>query len=395
MPKVRGPVLPFKNAEADLSGKTERDLVFLKERLISQLLEQGFTLEGGRLCLSDENKATLRGAHAKACNFLRERSKKNLASSEDKLLSSIADGSEIDPAHISPRLIEVKADSWEELLFRYAKLHWSIPVSAGYGRRIRFLVWDDFHDKLIGILGLSDPVFSLKPRDTWMGCDKELRRKRLANVMDAFVLGAVPPYSHLLGGKLVAMAVSSNEVREAFDLRYSQRNTLIGERHIGPLVLVTTTSALGRSSIYNRLKYKDRTVFHPVGFTSGSGEFPYLNGVYQDLLDLVSESRGPSAKNPKWGNGFRNRREVVLKALGLLGLPKDLIYHGVTREIFMVPLGINAKEFLRAETDKFEAYDMPFSDLATWWKERWALPRLQRDQRFFNFERESWRLWGH
>lgn len=405
--KIESGLIPKENCrvkDGDLTAEIEgekidppqlnSDIDTLKDRLLAQLGDQGFSVSGDRLCLVDGHKATIRDAHTKACAYLQEKSKKGLASLENSLLASIANGQDLNPRRITPRLIEVKAKSWEELLFRYGKLHWSIPVSAGYGRRLRFLVWDDAHDKLIGILGLSDPVFSLKARDAWMGCDKEQRRRRLANVMDAFVLGAVPPYSSLLGGKLVALAVASNEIREAFDRRYSKRNTLIGERQIGPLVLVTTTSALGRSSIYNRLKIEDRTVFYSVGFTSGSGEFPYLNGVYQDLLNLVSQVSGPSAKNPRWGNGFRNRREVVLKALGLLGLPKDLIYHGVNREIFVVPLGVNAKEFLRNETNNFEAFNMPFSDLAAWWKERWALPRSIRDPHYSNFERESWRLWS-
>ena len=41
---------------------------------------------------------------------------------------------------------------------------------------------------------------------------------RLRNVMDAFVLGAVPPYRELLCGKLVAMLAASDEVRDAFRL---------------------------------------------------------------------------------------------------------------------------------------------------------------------------------
>lgn len=44
------------------------------------------------------------------------------------------------PRKICPKLVVVKPESEHELLFRYACLHRSIPVSAGYGRRLRFLV---------------------------------------------------------------------------------------------------------------------------------------------------------------------------------------------------------------------------------------------------------------
>jgi hypothetical protein len=376
------------------NDETQIDYESLKQRLFAQLSEQGFAIDGERLSLRSEQKATLRATHAKACAHQIERAKGGLARFEHRLLASIADGREIDPTRITPHIVEVTSNSWEELLFRYARLHWSIPVSAGYGRRLRFLIWDNGHDKLMGILGLSDPVFALGARDTWVGWDREQRRTRLANVMDAFVLGAVPPYSGLLGGKLVALAATSNEIRDAFDRRYANKMTLINGRRVGPLALITTTSALGRSSIYNRLVMDGRTLFQSVGFTSGSGDFPFMNGVYRDLRQLALEASSPTAKHAQWGTGFRNRREVVLKALGLLGLPRNLIYHGISREVFVVPLATNTQSFLRGEADTLDAVNLPFAKLADRWKERWALPRAIRDTTFREFQRGSWRLWG-
>src|SRR6202011_6180987 len=93
----------------------------------------------------------------------------NLEPVELALLQRLAAGNEVEPARLSPRLIEVQPGTQDELLFRYASLHWSIPVSSGYGRRLRFLVEDDYNHKLIGILGLGDPVFNLGPRDSWIG----------------------------------------------------------------------------------------------------------------------------------------------------------------------------------------------------------------------------------
>lgn len=366
----------------------------LRQRVLAQLSEQGFAIDGGRLGLDSAQKAHLRTAHVMACQHQIERAREGLMRFESKLLERLANGRDIEPSSIAPRLVEVTPGSTGELLFRYARLHWSIPVSSGYGRRLRFLVWDDGHDRLMGILGLSDPVFALGARDAWVGWNKEQRRARLANVMEAFVLGAVPPYSNLLGGKLVALAAASNEVRAAFDHRYADRTTLIGGRKTGPLALIVTTSALGRSSIYNRLSAFGRTVYQSVGFTSGSGDFPFMNGVYRDLRKLVVEESAASAKHAQWGTGFRNRREVVLKALNLLGLPRNLIYHGIAREVFVVPLAANTQAFLRGEVDVLQTYDLSFAELAEYWKMRWALPRAQRDARFRAFDRESWRLWG-
>ena len=299
------------------------------------------------------------------------------------------------PEELKPVLVEVQPRSDEELLFRYARLHWSIPVSAGYGRRLRFVVYDESNDKLIGIIGMGDPVFGLGPRDKWIGWDVAARKRRLKCVMDLFVLGAVPPYSQLLCGKLVALLATSAEVEEAFRRKYGGRKAYISGRTFdGRLALLTTTSALGRSSVYNRLRYRGRTVFESVGFTSGSGDFHFGNGFYGDLRELAAKHCQATAKHPSWGGGFRNRRELVRKTLPLLGLSTRLQYHGVQREIFAVPLAENARAFLRGEDSELEYHGRSANDLFAWFRKRWLLPRADRDQRYREFERESYRLWG-
>src|SRR6201999_4406837 len=118
---------------------------------------------------------------------------------------------------------------------------------------LRFLVMDESNAKLIGLIGLGDPVFAMRARDEWIGWDSEAKRKNLWHLMDAYVLGAVPPYSNLICGKLVAMLALSNEVRAAFRLRYADTSSII-QRTKRPAysTMLSTTSALGRSSVYNR-----------------------------------------------------------------------------------------------------------------------------------------------
>jgi hypothetical protein len=189
--------------------------------IVASLEQQGFRVEDSRLLPPPQpSKDTLRQLHALAVRNRLEKARKGLQRHEAALLARFAAGPEVDPARIQPRLVEVRRRSPEELLFRYACLHWSIPVSSGYGRRLRFLVVDGHNGKLMGLFGLGDPVFSLAPRDRWVGWDQEGRRARLRHVVDAFVPGAVPPYSLLLGGKLLALPAASGEVREAFRQKY-------------------------------------------------------------------------------------------------------------------------------------------------------------------------------
>ena len=299
------------------------------------------------------------------------------------------------PDRIRPRLVLVQPGSEDELLFRYTRMHWSVPVSAGYGRRLRFVIYDESNGKLIGIFGLGDPVFGLNPRDQWIGWDSEARKKRLQCVMDLFVLGAVPPYSHLLCGKLVALLATSQDVRKAFLRKYGGRQSTISRRPLdGRLALLTTTSALGRSSLYNRLKYGGERVFRSVGFTRGSGDFHFSNGVYGDLRALALEHCDATAKHPLWGAGFRNRRELVRKTLPLLGLSSELSYHGVEREIFVAPLAANTQAFLRGDHQRLRHHNRTVNDIFEWFRDRWLLPRAARDRRYQAFKSEDYRLWG-
>ncbi len=366
----------------------------LRQRVLSSLEEQGFRVTSSTVEIPDDtDKSAIRTLHATAVQHKREKAEA-IRRKEVRLIANIAAGAEVAPQQISPQLIEVQPRTDDELLFRYAALHWSIPISSGYGRRIRFLVRDAFNGKLMGIIGLGDPVFSLRARDSWIGWTAQEKKGRLRHVLDAFVLGAVPPYSSLLGGKLVAMLAGSEEVRSAFERKYSGKKGLIAESDGDSRVAaITTTSALGRSSMYNRLRFDGRLLMESVGFTVGSGEFHFTNGMYSELHEFASKFSRPSDKNPKWGDGFRNRREVVRKALSRMGLSSSYRNHGVRRQVYVAPLAKNTKEFLRGEDDMVSLYSQDCGSLSNYFRERWLLKRAENDERYKEFDPRSYLLW--
>lgn len=368
----------------------------LRKRVIESLEAQGFTYKRGVLTPPEFiDKDDIRKKNLPAVQLALSKAEAGLRRHQDDLLRQFAHGSEVHPERFSPKLIEVRPETREELLFRFARLQWSIPTSAGYGRRLRFLVVDESNGKLVGLIGLGDPVFALGPRDRWIGWTRDQCCSSLHNVMDAFVLGAVPPYSYLLGGKLVALLVGSDEVRAAFAKKYGKSSSLIKQRDLrSRLVLVTTTSALGRSSIYNRLRFDGRTVFESVGFTRGSGEFHFSNGLYADIRRFAEAHCMPTAKQERWGAGFRSRREVIRKTLIALGLSGDWLYHGLEREIFVVPLAANTRPILRGETAAARWYHASAGELGDWYRTRWMLPRADRDGTYRLFDPSSLRLWG-
>lgn len=367
----------------------------LRHAIRASLKAQGFRVDAAGVSFRQRrDKRSIRKRHSLSVARRVAAAKTSLASVEAELIKHIANGDEVDPRRIKPRLEQVEAGTWQSRLFRYACLHWSIPVSDGYGRRLRFLIFDDANNKLIGLLGLGDPVYSIRARDRWIGWDSSNKAKLLYHVMDAYVLGAVPPYAGLLGGKLVALAAASDEVREAFRARYAGRRAILSGRKREPhLVLITTTSALGRSSIYNRLKIGPRLAFRSAGFTGGWGEFHFSDGVYEKLSDFAREHCEPTAKKEGWGKGFRNRRELVRKALAELGFSENMLNHGIQRELFVIPLARNARGFLRGKTDTPSYYKMPFAKIVRFWKKRWLMPRSERNNSWREFKNSEWLLW--
>jgi hypothetical protein len=177
--------------------------------------------------------------------------------------------------------------------------------------------------------------------------------------------------------------------------RYNSGTTTLigGVPFDGRLALVTTTSALGRSSLYNRLRCDGRLLYQPVGWTQGSGDFQFANGLYKQMSEYAKDHFDATAKHSDWGTGFRNRREIVKRCLSAFQLPHHLLYHGVRRQIFVVPLAQNATEFLRGEHRRLRWFRSPCRELSEFCRQRWLVPRARSDERYRTFDPRSLRLW--
>lgn len=382
----------------ELSGPDPEDneeLESLRKEIIENLRKQGFKLDRKNKLRPIQNltKEMVRDLNRSAVNHQILKSKDLIRRREDHFIERyIASGADLDVASVRPKLVEIVDEGEEAELFRWVKLHWSIPTSSGYGRRLRYLVIDETNDRLMGIIGLGDPVFGLKDRDQFIGWDKAARSKGLRHVMDAFILGSVPPYSQILGGKMVAILVSSKEVRERFKTKYhGSKSVISGIETDGTLAAITTASALGKSAMYDRLKMPGGSEFLHAGWTAGSGEFPFINGTYNKMKELSLE-KNYTGKNKNWGSGIRNRRSVVRKALREVGLSDDLLYHGIKREIFVIPMGSNWKGYLCGTDEELVGYDKTVQEISAHVVDRWMLPRSERDLGFRSFCSDSYRL---
>lgn len=366
----------------DLRVKVE-----LRDHIMTRLVNQGFKM--GRNGLLErppmDCKESLRRYHAAARADKYRSMQRFLEKREPALLSDFADGSEVDIESFVPEIQVVEAESHENDLFRYASLLWSVPVSGGFGRRVRFLVKDKHNGKLVGLFALGDPVFNLRCRDEWIGWSVKQREQRLYNVMDIFVLGAVPPYNRLLCGKLIALAACSNEVRRIVEKKYRGMRTVIRNEKKDPrLVLLTTGSALGKSSLYDRIKFNDDLVYQRIGSSEGYGHFHFNDGLFEEMTSFVSLCSPRLSHSNRFGQGPNWKMRISRYCLERLGLGMEFQQHGISREIYAIPLASNFREFLLDKERKPEFIDRPFAQMSAYFKQRWMIGRSQREPGFKN-----------
>jgi len=303
------------------------------------------------------------------------------------LLHHFASGRDIDPAAIRPKLERVYAETWQADLFRLAALTWSVPVSNGFGRRLRYVIWDAHNEKLLGLIAIGDPVFNLSVRDSLIGWDAEDRRERLVNVMDAYVLGALPPYNTLLGGKMVACLVRSRQIYDDFARTYGNTEGIISGKAKKPrLLAVTTSSSMGRSSVYNRLKLGGVRYFQPIGFTRGWGHFHISDDLFLELREYLRSIGHRYADQHRFGQGPNWRLRTTRAAVKALGFRDDLLRHGIQREVFFCSMASNAARILQTGKGRPNIKSLrPAQEVADLALERWILPRARR--------RSDYRAW--
>jgi hypothetical protein len=349
----------------------------------------GFTKDAkGDLVLPDGGKEVVRTLHRGQRRERLNAAKAFLARALPVALPHFADGDEIDPAKIRLRLRLVKSGSKEADLFRVATLTWSVPVSPGFGRRMRYLVWDEGHDRLAGIIALGDPVFNLTVRDNEIKWTIHDRAKRLVGLLDAYVLGALPPYNLLLSGKAIACLIRSREVYDDFQAAYGSSIGVISKtaKH-AHLVAVTTTSSMGRSAVYNRLRLGGELYFRPIGFTEGWGHFHITDALFGKMRAVLREKDHRYADQHMFGEGPNWRLRTIRAALKAIRFNENVLKHGIQREVFIATLAANAFDVLRdgAAPDISDLLTVAeISDLA---RDRWIIPRAERGEIDFR----SWR----
>ena len=303
----------------------------------------------------------------------------------DKVKKYIAKPEEINISQVKPYLVLVNQSEEHKRIWSYATGFWSIPVTTGYGRRLRYFVFDEQNDKLIGIVGLADPVIGLEMRDVKsIDWSKDQKLERLYNCMTAYILGAIPPYNRILGGKLVALTVMFPEVRKWFYSKYKNSKSIITDIQKKPhLVYIDTMGAFGKSSIYNRLFNWDF-----IGYTKGQSHIHITANGSWELIKKVVPSE--EFNTYKYGQGPNWKMRILRKGLHELGLSEEMMSIGWQRGYYRCTLAENWKEYLQGKAKRVKWKQFDRDKLIELWKTRWIIPRLNKlQERLLLDEQES------
>ena len=222
-----------------------------------------------------------------------------------------------------------------------------------------------------------------------------------SSMMELNVCGAVPPYNHVLGGKLVALLALSPQVIHDYKTRYQDKISEIASRMKGEavtrpadLVYVGTTSLyyVG-SSQYNRLKIPGSifsspfdVVWRELGYTVGFGTMHISRTTTMALNEAVGEDS--HLINHVFGEGASPKFRLLTMSVNKLLEssadcdPKEFTKHAMPRIVYGACLAKNTRGYLLGYENApvfytdIDNYEIGTQSIIDYWRKRWLSSRL-------------------
>jgi len=226
---------------------------------------------------------------------------------------------------------------------------------------------------------------------------KEIKKRRVgAGMMNIQVCGAIPPYNRILGGKLVAMAITGPEVINAYRDKYEGYKSKIASSMKGEpviknneLVFIDTTGLFKLGSAqYDRVRIpapKGQIEYNEVGTTEGYGSVQFGPSARNRLSQVTEIVEDRKAVKGRFGEGVAPKMRTIRRGLENLDLDGELLKHESPRVIYAVDLATDFQEFLFGLTDEpnyYWEFDDPSSEqqmIYDHWKNRWVSKRIQKE----------------
>ncbi|MFY9512939.1 MAG: Druantia anti-phage system protein DruA [Rubrivivax sp.] len=228
---------------------------------------------------------------------------------------------------------------------------------------------------------------------------KQLKKRFSAtSMMELTVCGAVAPYNHLLGGKLVCLMMASPRVVNDYTERYSGMVSVIASQMAGRPIskephlafLGTTSLYTDHSSQYNRVRLPAGTIagqramieYQKIGRTEGFGSPNLSVETEQGLAEIAEATSGFRNVNFVFGEGQSPKLRLLREGFAGLGLNQtNLLQHGSPRIIYGVQLVSNLSRMLLGVDDQPDYAIDPETadaerDIGRHWISRWLASRL-------------------
>lgn len=276
-----------------------------------------------------------------------------------------------DYMNIQPRFELTKGGEFTDLrVFTHTMLN-----NSNIGRNLHYLVVDDVTEKYLGVVSITSDFLDLKPRDDFIGWDREAKTYGMINhTAICSCIAPVQPFGfNYVGGKLLALLCLSDRVRKDWEERYG--NKLVG---------MTTTSLYGKSKAGGLSQYDNLKYWKKMGFTQGKVSFGTSRTTQKMMLDWMIKNH--PRKYFEWYVALRNegtpykrdhRNRCNAFVYSKLNIPVNIRETSHHRGIYFSPLYENTCEFLRGETtETIPSFEASEESLAELWKKKYARQRI-------------------
>ena len=224
------------------------------------------------------------------------------------------------------------------------------------------------------------------------GALREIKKNGVATrILDVNVCGAAPGYREILGGKLAAMALFSEEVQAAYCVRYGDAPSEIASAMAGRAVtkptrisILTTTSLYGvGSSQYNRVRMScgDAVLgWERIGETEGFGTVHMTRQTIEAVRTLAISRQGMRTVNNRFGEGTSPLLRQLREGLTMLGFESDdVLRHSNNRIVYALELHSQARRNLALDIDT-PSSNPSMSEVSRAWIDRWLSMRVRNDE---------------
>lgn len=289
---------------------------------------------------------------------------------EPRALALIQDSGELDYPNLDYKLKWCSSENDKKLWRYFGIVVPNFPNHGVKGRQMKYLLYGD--NQVIGAINISSSPMSLALRDPYIGWTKEVKEGgRLQNVVNMQGCVSLYPFSIFVGGKLLALLATSNQVRGEYNEKYPD-----------PIIAMATTSIYGKSIQYDRLSDPKTPLadWKYLGESPGTRTFSHVRPDTRKLMYKVARSFGIS--HGDFTSECYERDKIlgaICKRLGLVASVYLETRGAHKRGVYFCPMTHNWKEILVSpETIQPEFIDRPVSDVIKYWLERWFARRWDK-----------------